>query len=185
MEDADPDVLEEVTENLLGESNIQDVSVSDIPRMLLESGPYVGSLFVSWKFLTVQISGISSQQKCKSDNNNELRSYQFSQNECSVFSKTCCSRMFTTMVPRLRGLAPTVRGSQAAGSRNLEHLFFTIPVICRRREDPAKISEGRDNRPLQPPPRHRGAPVRFLQRGHRAALLQAGTLFSDVRRFTT
>ena len=38
MEDLDADILEEVTENLLGESNIKDVSVSDIPRMLLESG---------------------------------------------------------------------------------------------------------------------------------------------------
>ena len=43
LEDYDDDLLEEIMENLLGESNVQDssqmrVSVSDLPRILLESG---------------------------------------------------------------------------------------------------------------------------------------------------
>ena len=45
MEDYDDDLLEEIMENLLGDSNVQDssemrVSVSDVPRILLESGLY-------------------------------------------------------------------------------------------------------------------------------------------------
>ena len=45
LEDYDDDLLEEIMENLLGESNVQDssemrLSVSDVPRLLLEAGVY-------------------------------------------------------------------------------------------------------------------------------------------------
>lgn len=38
LEAMDPDILEDVTDNLLGETPVEDVSASDLPRMLLQSG---------------------------------------------------------------------------------------------------------------------------------------------------
>ena len=40
LEAIDPDILEEVTDNLLGDQPVEDVSAADLPRMLLLSGQH-------------------------------------------------------------------------------------------------------------------------------------------------